>query len=205
MQIIEKKIEELIPYENNPRKNENAIQFVANSIKEFGFKVPIVIDKNNTIVAGHTRLLASKKLGIETVPCIIADDLNEEQIKAFRLADNKVSEFSEWNRELLKKELNDLFEKYDMNEFGFPVQIEDIETDIFPEQEISAELGEANNYVVLEFMTEEEWEEAKKIFNLKEVCTNRKNKNVRQKGIGRVIKGKPVLEKLKNEDKILHS
>lgn len=205
MQIIEKKIEELIPYENNPRKNENAIQFVANSIKEFGFKVPIVIDKNNTIVAGHTRLLASKKLGIETVPCIIADDLNEEQIKAFRLADNKVSEFSEWNRELLKKELNDLFEKYDMNEFGFPVQIEDIETDIFPEQEISAELGEANNYVVLEFMTEEEWEEAKKIFNLKEVCTNRKNKKVRQKGIGRVIKGKPVLEKLKNEDKILHS
>lgn len=205
MQIIEKKIEELIPYENNPRKNENAIQFVANSIKEFGFKVPIVIDKNNTIVAGHTRLLASKKLGIEKVPCIIADDLNEEQIKAFRLADNKVSEFSEWNRELLKKELNELFEKYDMNEFGFPVQIEDIETDIFPEQEISAELGEANNYVVLEFMTETEWEEAKKIFNLKEVYTNRKNKNVRQKGIGRVIKGKPVLEKLKNEDKILHS
>lgn len=205
MQIIEKKIEELIPYENNPRKNENAIQFVANSIKEFGFKVPIVIDKNNTIVAGHTRLLASKKLGIEKVPCIIADDLNEEQVKAFRLADNKVAEFSEWNRELLKKELNELFEKYDMNEFGFPVQIEDIETDIFPEQEISAELGEANNYVVLEFMTEAEWEEAKKIFNLKEVYTNRKNKNVRQKGIGRVIKGKPVLEKLKNEDKILHS
>ena len=205
MQIIEKKVEELIPYENNPRQNENSVQFVANSIKQFGFKVPIIIDKNNTIVAGHTRLLASKKLGIEKVPCIIADDLNEDKIKAFRLADNKVSEFSEWNRELLKKELNELFEKYDMNEFGFPVQIEDIETDIFPEQEISAELGEANNYVVLEFMTEAEWEEAKKIFNLKEVYTNRKNKNVRQKGIGRVIKGKPVLEKLKNEDKILHS
>lgn len=96
MEIINKKLDELIPYEKNPRKNDEAIQYVANSIKEFGFKVPIIIDKNNVIVAGHTRYKASKELGLKEVPCIIADDLNDEQIKAFRLADNKVSEMAEW-------------------------------------------------------------------------------------------------------------
>lgn len=66
----------MIPYENNPRKNDNAVDQVANSIKSFGFKVPIVIDKDNVIVAGHTRLKTAKKLGLETVPCIVADDLS---------------------------------------------------------------------------------------------------------------------------------
>ena len=117
MEIINKKIDELIPYANNPRFNDDAVKYVANSIKEFGFKVPIVIDKNNEIVAGHTRYRASQELGLEEVPCIIADDLNEEQIKAFRLADNKVSEKAEWNFELLDEELEDL--DIDMSEFGF--------------------------------------------------------------------------------------
>lgn len=130
MQIIEKKIEELIPYENNPRKNEDAIQFVANSIKEFGFKVPIVIDKNNTIVAGHTRLLASKKLGIEKVPCIIADDLNEEQVKAFRLADNKVAEKSEWDYAKLDEELEKILD-IDMSLFDFNIDFNNIDLDAF--------------------------------------------------------------------------
>ena len=89
MQIVNKKVEELKPYVNNPRFNDDAVEYVANSIKEFGFKVPIVIDKNNEIVAGHTRYKASLALGLDEVPCIVADDLNEEQIKAFRLADNK--------------------------------------------------------------------------------------------------------------------
>ena len=78
MEIVYKKIEELKPYEKNPRKNENAVKYVANSIKEFGFKVPIVIDKDNVIIAGHTRWKASKELGMDEVPCIIADDLSEE-------------------------------------------------------------------------------------------------------------------------------
>ena len=95
MKIVEKKLDEIKPYENNPRFNDDAVQYVANSIKEFGFKVPIVIDKDNTIVAGHTRYKASLLLGLDKVPCIVADDLNEEQIKAFRLADNKVSEKAE--------------------------------------------------------------------------------------------------------------
>lgn len=117
MEIVYKKINELKPYENNPRYNDDAVEYVANSIKEFGFKVPIVIDKNNEIVAGHTRYKASLELGLDEVPCIIADDLNEEQIKAFRLADNKVSEKAEWNFELLDEELEDL--DIDMSEFGF--------------------------------------------------------------------------------------
>ena len=101
MEIVNKKLSELKPYEKNPRKNDEAVQYVANSIKEFGFKVPIVIDKDGVIVAGHTRYKASLELGLDEVPCIIADDLNEEQIKAFRLADNKVSEQATWNLELL--------------------------------------------------------------------------------------------------------
>ena len=93
MKILNLKTEQLIPYVNNPRNNQNSIDKVASSIKEFGFKVPIVVDKDHVVVTGHTRLLASKKLGIEEVPCIIAEDLTPAQIKAFRLADNKVSEF----------------------------------------------------------------------------------------------------------------
>ena len=118
MEIIEKKLEELKPYENNPRKNDEAVEYVANSIKEFGFKVPIVIDKNNVIVTGHTRYKASQKLGLKTVPCIIADDLTEEQIKAFRLADNKVGEIAEWDLNLLEQELEEI-QDTDMSMFDF--------------------------------------------------------------------------------------
>ena len=95
MDIVEKKIKDIKPYENNARKNDEAVQYVAESIREFGFRVPIVIDKNNVIVCGHTRYKASKELGLEKVPCVVADDLTDEQIRAFRLADNKVAEFSQ--------------------------------------------------------------------------------------------------------------
>lgn len=105
MNIIEMDIEKVIPYENNPRKNEEAVDKVALSISAFGFKVPIVIDANNVVVTGHTRLKAAKKLGMNTVPCIKADDLTDEQIKAFRLADNKVAEFSQWDEDKLMQEL----------------------------------------------------------------------------------------------------
>lgn len=118
MNIIEKKLSDIKPYEKNPRKNDEAVDQVANSIKEFGFKVPIVIDKNNIIVCGHTRYKAAIKLGYDEVPCIIADDLTDEQIKAFRLADNKVSEKAEWDFELLNSELDDIL-NIDMDEFGF--------------------------------------------------------------------------------------
>lgn len=118
MGIIYKNINDLIPYGKNPRKNSKAVNYVANSIQEFGFKVPIVIDSNNVIVCGHTRLLACKKLNICSIPCIVADDLTEEQIKAFRLADNKVSEKAEWDFNLLNEEIDDIL-SLDMEDFGF--------------------------------------------------------------------------------------
>ena len=118
MEIVYKKVNELVPYENNPRINDGAVEYVKNSIKEFGFKVPIVIDKDNVIVAGHTRLKASLELGLKEVPCIIADDLSEEQIKAFRLADNKVSEKSQWDFSKLNEELDSILD-IDMSLFDF--------------------------------------------------------------------------------------
>ena len=120
MKIYDIPISEIKPYENNPRNNDEAVKYVANSIEEFGFKVPIILDSNNEIVAGHTRYKAAKRLKLLTVPCLIADDLTSEQIKAFRLADNKVSEFSEWNLDALDEELDKL--NIDMTEFGFDLQ-----------------------------------------------------------------------------------
>lgn len=118
MEIVEKKVGELKAYENNPRKNDNAVEVVANSIREFGFKVPIVIDSNDVIVCGHTRLKAAIQLGMETVPCIIANDLTDEQIRAFRLADNKTNELAEWDFEKLALELERI-EDIDMSDFSF--------------------------------------------------------------------------------------
>ena len=118
MKVKDMEISKLKPYANNPRKNEAAIVPVAESIKAFGFKVPIVIDKAGVIVAGHTRLEAAKRLGLDKVPCVVADDLTPEQVKAFRLADNKVSEFAVWDAEKLAEELADI-STFDMKEFGF--------------------------------------------------------------------------------------
>lgn len=118
MEIIERFIDELIPYENNPRNNDAAVEYVANSIKEFGFKNPIIIDKDNVIVAGHTRLKAAEKLGLKKVPTIMADDLTDEQIRAFRLVDNKTSEFSSWDMELLNSEIDEILD-INLEEFGF--------------------------------------------------------------------------------------
>lgn len=120
LKIVNKNIKDLIPYEKNPRKNDKAVEYVANSISQFGFKVPIVIDKNNVIVAGHTRYKASQELGLTEVPCIVADDLNEEQINAFRLADNKVSEKASWDFKLLDEELDNILD-FDMSDFGFDI------------------------------------------------------------------------------------
>ena len=131
MDIKTLNISDLKPYEKNPRKNDEAVKYVAESIKQFGFKVPIVIDKDHVIVAGHTRWKAAKKLGISEVPCIVADDLTDEQIKAFRLADNKVAEEAEWDFDLLAEELDDLFD-FDMSAFGFveeEPELDELESD----------------------------------------------------------------------------
>lgn len=117
MQVQYKKLSEIHPYERNPRRNDGAVDAVAESIRQFGWKVPIVIDSHGVIVTGHTRLKAAKKLGLDSVPCIVADDLTPEQVRAYRLADNKVAEFATWNLDLLETELEGLdFSGFD---FGF--------------------------------------------------------------------------------------
>lgn len=124
MEIVNKNIEDLKEYENNPRDNDGAVDAVAESIRQFGFKVPIIIDSNNIIVAGHTRLKAARRLGLVSVPCVVADDLTEEQIKAFRLSDNKTGELAEWDFEALEKELAELTAfDVDMSAFGFDESI----------------------------------------------------------------------------------
>lgn len=121
MEIIELELKDIHPYANNPRHNDDTVDYVANSIREFGFKVPLVIDKDYNIVTGHTRYKACKQLGMKTIPCVIADDLTDEQIKAFRLADNKVSEYSTWDFGLLDMELESL--DLDMESFGFEINL----------------------------------------------------------------------------------
>ena len=198
MKIINKNVDELIPYINNPRQNDDAVDAVASSIKNFGFKVPIVIDNDNEIVTGHTRLKAAKKLGLEEVPCIVAEDLTPEQIKAFRLADNKVAEFAEWDFELLESELADLGD-FDMEEFGFETNLiedEPMEDDEKPEIKFTEELGEESNYIVLKFDTDVDWLRLETLFQLKRVKALDSKKGFEKIGLGRVVKGNDFIEEI---------
>lgn len=153
MNIVNKKIEELKPYENNPRKNEKAIEYVANSIKEFGFKVPLVIEKDGTIVTGHTRYQACKQLGIDEIPCIVADDLTPKQIKAFRIADNKTNDMAEWDDDLLSLELKDILDDIDMTDFGFgefelSILTEDMQPDGYDDDLIKEYSNNSDNFLI---------------------------------------------------------
>lgn len=193
MQIVEKELSWLKPYANNPRDNESAVEPVAKSIKEFGFKVPIVATSDGEIINGHTRFKASKLLGIEKVPVIIADDLTDEQIKAFRLADNKVSEFSKWNEDKLHDELKQL--EIDMTEFGFEftelteLLEEEKEKEQEPEIKFTEELGEESNYIVLKFDTSVDWLLLESLFDLPRVHALGSKPGYERKGVGRVVDG----------------
>lgn len=159
MKIEEIKISQLIPYANNAKiHDEKAINAVAESIKQFGFVQPVVIDKNNEIVIGHCRVLASKKLNLETVPCVCVDELTEEQVKALRLADNKTNELSDWDFNILNNELENIID-IDMSEFGFDINM-DVEKS---EERNSKEIQLKEEYnIVIECEDEEETE---KIYN----------------------------------------
>jgi DNA modification methylase len=144
MQIEMRKVSELIPYENNPRINDQAVDAVAASIKEFGFKVPVIVDRDDVVIAGHTRIKAARQLGMETVPTIKADDLTPEQVKAFRLADNMTAEKSKWDFERLYQELEELQKvdlDFDMADFGFELDMLDDYTEI-KEDEVETEIEE---------------------------------------------------------------
>ena len=193
MQVIEKELSWLKPYANNPRDNESAVEPVAKSIKEFGFKVPIVATSDGEIINGHTRFKASKLLGLEKVPVIIADDLTDEQIKAFRLADNKVSEFSKWDEDKLHDELKQL--EMDMTEFGFEfTELTELlekekEKEQEPEIKFTEELGEESNYIVLKFDTSVDWLLLESLFDLPRVHALASKAGRERKGVGRVVDG----------------
>lgn len=152
-----KNVDDIIPYKGNPRNNKKAIDKVAGAIKEFGFNVPITIDENDVVVTGHTRLLASKKLGLTKVPTITLTGLSNEQIQAFRIADNKVSEFSEWNEDLLMQELSEI-ESIDMSIFGFDDIKNELEEELENDEAPKIMYLDEKDIIAIECDSEEELE-----------------------------------------------
>ena len=198
MKVKQINIDKIIPYHNNPRKNQ-AIDKVASSINEYGFQQPIVVDQNMVVIVGHTRLLASKKLKLKKVPIAIAD-LTKSQAKAYRLADNRTNEDSSWDEELLKGELLDLDGL--LNSTGFEdSELEKLLDDPEPEDDaevvFSEEIGETNNYIVLVFKNDIDWLSAQTHFNLETVTSKRQNGKPWSKGIGRVLDGAKYITELK--------
>jgi hypothetical protein len=186
MKTIQLKLTDIHPYERNPRKNDAAVDAVAESIRQYGFLVPLVISKDNEIVTGHTRYKAARKLGLDTVPCVVADDLSEEQIKAFRLVDNKVAEISEWDSELLPLEIADIaadltvfgFESVSEAEFGEAFQLEDGAKKPF--QQISLTLHDKQAELLLKAI--------KHVYDNGEVTENFTNENHNGNGMYEVVR-----------------
>lgn len=200
-------ISELKPYGRNARKHsEKDVEKIINSIKEFGFKDPVGIwGEKNTIVEGHGRVIAAKKLGMKEVPVIRLDDLTDEQRKAYGLAHNKTAELSEWDFDLVDAEIAEI-ENIDMEKFGFETakeieeEVEQIEEE--PEVEFSEILGEENNYIILQFRNEVDWLQAQTVFDIQTVkaFSTRKDgkitKQMERKAVGRVLDGAKVLKKI---------
>lgn len=212
MEIKMVNIEDVLPYENNVKKHpDDQVERIANSIKEFGFKQPLVIDKDNIVVIGHGRLLAAQKLGMTEVPVIRADDLTDAQINALRLADNKTNE-SEWDLDALEEELAGLMEELDMTGFGFSnidtgddAQGEEEQEQIKPEVQFTEVLLEEHNYLVLYFTNSVDWLNLCSLLNLqpKANLSTRKDgkitKGMERVSVGRVMDGAKALEILRDE------
>lgn len=206
LNIVYKPIKELKPYKKNAKKHsKEQVEQIANSIKEFGFTQPVIIDKNNSVVAGHGRILGAKKAGLKQVPTVCLEELTEEQIKAYRLVDNKLNE-SEWDVELLNEELEELeeLEEIQMEMFGFEADalLED-ETTIEGEVPFTEILNEENNYIVLKFDNKVDWINALGVLGIEKVKAYPTKKNGNKKtfgeraGVGRVIDGVKALERMK--------
>jgi hypothetical protein len=192
MTTIQISLDKIRPYGRNPRRNDGAVDAVAESIKQYGFLVPLVISKDNEIVTGHTRYKAAQRLGLKTVPCVIADELSEEQIKAFRLVDNKVAEISEWDMELLPLEIADIaadlscfgFESVSEEEFGEAFKLE--EGAKKPFQQISLTLHDKQAELLLKAI--------KHVYDAGEVKENFTNENHNGNGVYEVVRQWAVLK-----------
>lgn len=203
LNIVYKPIKELKPYKKNAKKHsKEQVEQIANSIKEFGFTQPVIIDKHNSVVAGHGRILGAKKAGLKQVPTVCLEDLTEEQIKAYRLVDNKLNE-SEWDSDLLKQSLDEIAEM-DMEVFGFAMDsLADEELEIEPDVPFTEILNEENNYIVLKFDNKVDWINALGVLGIEKVKAFPTKKNGNKKifgeraGVGRVIDGVKALEKMK--------
>lgn len=207
LNIVYRQIKDLKPYKKNAKKhNKEQVEQIANSIKEFGFTQPVIVDKNNSVVAGHGRILGAKKAGLKSVPTVCLEDLTEEQIKAYRLVDNKLNE-SEWDSDLLKQSLEEIAEM-DMEVFGFTIDsLADETVEVEPEVPFTEILNEENNYIVLKFENKIDWINAMGVLGIEKVKAYPTKKNGNKKtfgeraGVGRVIDGIKVLERI-NENEV---
>lgn len=200
MKVANRNLAELTPYAGNAKKHDSTqIANVAESIRQFGFVQPIVIDRDGIIVIGHCRALAAKKLGMKEVPCVCVDDLTPEQVNALRIVDNKSNE-SEWDFDILHDELAEI----DLSGFDFDFGLDKKKNkeEIEGEVEFSEILGEENNYLVLQFKTDIDWLNAQSIFGLETAksYSTRKDgkvtKNMERKGVARVLNGAKVLNEI---------
>ena len=203
--IVYKNITELKPYKKNAKKHpKEQVERIANSIKEFGFTQPVLIDKNNCVVAGHGRVLGAKKAGLKQVPTICLEELTPEQIKAYRLADNKLNE-SEWDSALVNEEISELIKSdIDMEMFGFSIDVlEDETVEVEPDVPFAEILNEENNYIVLKFNNKIDWLNAMGLLGVERV-KKLPTKKEGQKGtafdsrygVGRVLDGQKALERV---------
>lgn len=205
------KLGDLNPYKNNPRINKESIPLVRNSIKTFGFLVPMVIDNEDDlcIVAGHTRHRAAMMLCEEEmrdpaeveVPCILAEHLTKNQIAAFRIADNSVGEGSTWDEGKLAMEIASIGDDIDMGDFGIDLgdgdDDEDGDADVEGEVPFTEELLEEHNYVVLYFDNEVDWLQAKTLLGVKKVAALDSKKGFEKAGVGRVMRGTDAIEAIR--------
>jgi ParB-like chromosome segregation protein Spo0J len=203
LKIEYKKVEDLAPYELNSRTHsEDQVVQIANSIKEFGFTNPILLDGDNGILAGHGRLAASKLLELKEVPTIQLSGLTADQKRAYVIADNKIALNADWDTDILKLEITDLMDaKYDVSLVGFNdkeiLKLFDDEKDtVVGEIKFSEELLESHNYVVLYFDNDIDWLSAQTHFKLDSVYSKRSNGKPWSKGIGRVVHGGNYLTNL---------
>lgn len=202
--IVYKPIKELKPYKKNAKKHpKTQVEQIANSIKEFGFTQPVLIDKDNNVVAGHGRVLGAKKAGLKEVPTLCLDDLTEEQIKAYRLADNKLNE-SDWDEGLLKQSLEEITEM-SMDAFGFSVDAFESEMmEVEPDVPFTEVLNEENNYIVLKFNNKIDWLNAMGLMGVeraRKMSTKKKGEKQTKEwkeryGVGRVLDGQKALERV---------